>query len=82
MVLLTNARILKFAPKNLRVMWDMPLTTVAGVQAEHTGILFTSKSGREFDKSVIIQDRTSKDWFFEKVKTVVVSYNAKRRLER
>lgn len=82
MVLLTNARILKFTSKYLRVLWDMPLTNVAGVQAEHTGIQFTSKSGREYDKSVIIQDRASKDWFFEKVKAVVVSYNARRRLER
>lgn len=63
-------------------MWDLPFTKIQGVQGEHTGIRFVSKLGKEYDKFVVIQDPGSKEWFFEQVKSVVVSFNAKRRLER
>lgn len=82
MILLTNARILSFSPNGLQLQWDLPLTSVAGVQGESTGIQFTSKGSRDNDRFVPIQDKASKDWFFEKVKAVVLAFNAKRRLER
>ncbi|KAI5124698.1 hypothetical protein M0805_004304 [Coniferiporia weirii] len=81
-VLLTNASSVSFSSKDLRVHWDLSLTSVAGVQGEHTGIRFVSKAGQDHDRFVIIQDSSSKEWFFEKVKAVVMAFNARRRLER
>ncbi|EJD03959.1 vacuolar protein sorting-associated protein vps13 [Fomitiporia mediterranea MF3/22] len=81
-ILLTNARILSFSSRGLHLHWEMPLTTIAGVQGESTGIRFVSKAGHEQDRFVIIQDSGSKEWFFEQVKAVVMSFNARRRLER
>ncbi|KAH8120322.1 vacuolar protein sorting-associated protein vps13 [Phellopilus nigrolimitatus] len=81
-ILLTNGRIISFSSRELRLQWDLSLTSVAGVQGEHTGIRFASKAGRDHDKFVIIQDNGSKDWFFEEVKAVVMAFNARRRLER
>lgn len=60
----------------------MTLTSIAGVQGEQTGIRFVSKSGRDYDRFVVIQDAGSREWFFEQVKGLVLSFNARRRLER
>ena len=60
----------------------MPLTSVAGVQGEHSGIRFSSKLGKDYDKFLTIQDVGSKEWFFNQVKAVVLAFNARRRLER
>ncbi|KAL5518944.1 VPS13 [Sanghuangporus vaninii] len=81
-VLLTNVRVIQFSSRGLRLHWEMPLTGIAGVQGEQTGIRFVSKNGRDYDRFVVIQDAGSREWFFEQVKAVVLSFNARRRLER
>lgn len=82
MILLTNMRVLSFSSRGLKLQWDLPLTSVAGVKGDHNGIRFKSKAGRDHDRFVIIPNSSSKDWFFEKIRTVVLAFNAKRRLER
>lgn len=80
--LLTDSRIITFSTRDLRVQWDMPLTSVAGVQGEHEGIRFNSKLGKDYDKLLGIQDTGSREWFFNQVKDVVLAFNARKRLER
>ncbi|KAF7310912.1 hypothetical protein HMN09_00634500 [Mycena chlorophos] len=65
-VLLTTTRVLSFWSKKLRLDWELPFSQVQG-------------SGREHDKFVFIQDKSSSNWFFTQVASVVKSYNSKRR---
>ncbi|KLO14457.1 hypothetical protein SCHPADRAFT_996578 [Schizopora paradoxa] len=81
-VLLTTNRVLSFSSRKLRLMWDMPFSTVQGVTIENTGIRFVSKAGKEQDRFVYIQSQSSIEWFFNEVANVVKGYNARRRLER
>ncbi len=81
-VLLTTNRVLSFWSRKLRLMWDMPFSTVQGVTIENTGIRFVSKAGKEHDRFVYIQSQSSIEWFFNEVANVVKAYNARRRLER
>lgn len=73
---------MQFSSRDLRLQWELPLTAVAGVQGEQNGIRFASKYGKEDDKVIILQDPTSREWFFNKIKNVVNAYNARRRLTR
>jgi vacuolar protein sorting-associated protein 13A/C len=78
-VLLTSSRVLSFWSKKLKLDWELPFSQVQGVTVEDTGIRFAHKSGREHDKFVFIQDKSSQSWFFSQVATVVKSFNAKKR---
>ncbi|KAF7347835.1 hypothetical protein MVEN_01541000 [Mycena venus] len=78
-VLLTSSRVLSFWSRKLRLDWELPFSQVQGVTVEDTGIRFAHKSGREHDKFVFIQDKSSQSWFFSQVATVVKSFNAKKR---
>ncbi|KAJ7071032.1 vacuolar protein sorting-associated protein 13 [Mycena amicta] len=78
-VLLTTTRVLSFWSKKLRLDWELPFSQVQGVSVEDTGIRFAHKSGRENDKFVFIQDKTSASWFFAQVASVVKAYNSRRR---
>ncbi|KAK7064233.1 hypothetical protein R3P38DRAFT_3417731, partial [Favolaschia claudopus] len=78
-VLLTSSRVLSFWSRKLRLEWELPFTQVQGVTVEDTGIRFAHKAGREHDKFVFIQDKSSGSWFFSQVATVVKSFNAKKR---
>lgn len=73
---------MQLSSRDLRLQWELPLTSVAGVQGEQTGIRFASKHGKEDDKFIIIQDPSSREWFFDQVKSIVNAYNARRRLTR
>ncbi|KAJ7169902.1 vacuolar protein sorting-associated protein 13 [Mycena filopes] len=78
-VLLTSSRVLSFWSKKLKLDWELPFSQVQGVTVEDTGIRFAHKAGREHDKFVFIQDKSSQSWFFSQVATVVKSFNAKKR---
>lgn len=66
-VLLTDARLLSFWTKHLRLEWDLSFTQIQGVTVEDTGIRFGHKAGRAQDRFVVIPDKSSQSWFFEKV---------------
>jgi len=78
-VLLTSSRVLSFWSKKLKLEWELPFSQVQGVTVEDTGIRFAHKSGREHDKFVFIQDKSSQSWFFSQVANVVKAFNAKKR---
>ncbi|KAF7306925.1 hypothetical protein MIND_00485000 [Mycena indigotica] len=78
-VLLTTSRVLSFWSRKLRLDWELPFSQVQGVSVEDTGIRFAHKSGRESDKFVFIQDKSSSSWFFAQVANVVKTYNSRRR---
>jgi len=81
-ILLTAGRILSLRTSRLRLLWELPFSTVQGVLVEDTGIRFESKSGKEYDRFVSIEDSSTRDWFFRSVASVVKSYNSQRRIER
>lgn len=79
-VLLTDARVLSFWSKHLRLEWDLSFTQIQGVTVEDTGIRFAHKAGRENDRFVGISDKSSQSWFFEKIAGVVKTFNVRRRM--
>ncbi|KAJ7487596.1 vacuolar protein sorting-associated protein 13 [Mycena galericulata] len=78
-VLLTSSRVLSFWSKKLRLDWELPFSQVQGVTVEDTGIRFAHKAGKEHDKFVFIQDKSSQSWFFGQVATVVKAFNSRKR---
>jgi vacuolar protein sorting-associated protein 13A/C len=80
-VLLTSTRVLAFSSKRLQLAWDLPLTGVKGVTVEDTGIRFTHKAGKEFDRFVGIPDKQAQSWFFNQIASVVKTFNANRRMD-
>ncbi|KAJ7181657.1 vacuolar protein sorting-associated protein 13 [Mycena crocata] len=78
-VLLTSSRVLSFWSKRLKLDWELPFSQVQGVTVEDTGIRFAHKSGKEHDKFVFIQDKSSQSWFFGQVATVVKAFNSRKR---
>ncbi|CAK5280530.1 unnamed protein product [Mycena citricolor] len=78
-VLLTTSRVLSFWSKRLRLEWELPFSQVQGVTVEDTGIRFAHKQGRDQDKFVYIQDKSSQSWFFSQVASVVKAFNSKKR---
>ncbi|KAJ7492621.1 vacuolar protein sorting-associated protein 13 [Mycena latifolia] len=78
-VLLTSSRVLSFWSKKLKLDWELPFAQVQGVTVEDTGIRFAHKSGKEHDKFVFIQDKSSQSWFFGQVATVVKAFNSRKR---
>jgi len=78
-VLLTSSRVLSFWSKKLKLDWELPFSQVQGVTVEDTGIRFAHKGGREHDKFVFIQDKSSQSWFFGQVATVVKAFNSRKR---
>ncbi|KZS92954.1 vacuolar protein sorting-associated protein 13 [Sistotremastrum niveocremeum HHB9708] len=81
-VLLTASRVLCFTSSKLRLVWDLPLSRLSGVQIEDTGVRFSDRNGREYDKFVRCPDRDTQGWFFSAVAKVVKAFNAQRRIER
>ncbi|KAF9652010.1 vacuolar protein sorting-associated protein 13 [Thelephora ganbajun] len=80
-VLLTATRVVSFWSRKLTLEWDLPFTHVQGVTIEDTGIRFAHKAGREHDKFVYVPDKSSQNWFFGQIATVVKSFNAKKRMD-
>lgn len=78
-VLLTSSRVLSFWSKKLKLDWELPFAQVQGVTVEDTGIRFAHKLGKEHDKFVFIQDKSSQSWFFAQVASVVKSFNSRKR---
>ncbi|KAJ6610914.1 vacuolar protein sorting-associated protein 13 [Mycena sp. CBHHK59/15] len=78
-VLLTASRVLSFWSKKLKLDWELPFSQVQGVTVEDTGIRFAHKAGKEHDKFVFIQDKSSQSWFFGQVATVVKAFNSRKR---
>ncbi|KAJ7783787.1 vacuolar protein sorting-associated protein 13 [Mycena maculata] len=78
-VLLTSSRVLSFWSKKLKLDWELPFSQVQGVTVEDTGIRFAHKAGKEHDKFVFIQDKSSQSWFFGQVATVVKAFNSRKR---
>lgn len=80
-ILLTHSRILSFWSRKLRLDWELPFNQVQGVTVENTGIRFSHKSGKEFNRFAFIPDKTSQSWFFNQVASVVKNYNARKRMD-
>jgi len=80
-ILLTSSRVLSFWSKKLRLDWELPFNQVEGVTAENTGIRFSHKGGKEFDKFAVIPDKVSQNWFFNQVASVVKAFNTRRRMD-
>jgi vacuolar protein sorting-associated protein 13A/C len=80
-VLLTNTRVLSIWSKKLRLDWELPFTQVQGVNVEDTGVRFTHKAGKAYDKFILIPDKSSHSWFFGQVAHVVKSFNARKRMD-
>ena len=80
-VLLTTSKVLSFWSNKLRLEWELPFTSVQGVTIEDTGIRFAHKSGREYDRFVIMPDKSAQTWFFGQIATVVKAFNARRRMD-
>ena len=80
MTLLTADRVLTFGTKKLRLSWDLPLTQVIRVMNEDRGIRFVHKSGKDFDKLILVEDKKSQAWFYEQIGGVVKAFNARRRM--
>jgi vacuolar protein sorting-associated protein 13A/C len=80
-VILTSTRILSIWSKRLRLDWDLPFTSVQGVTIEDSGIRFVHKAGKEHDKFLHIPDKSSQQWFFSQVSSVVKNVNVKRRMD-
>jgi len=78
-VLLTASRVLSFWSKKLKLDWELQFTQIQGVTVEDTGIRFAHKAGREHDKFVFIQDKSSQSWFFTQVASVVKAFNSRKR---
>jgi len=80
-VMLTTSRILSFWGSRLRLEWDVSFNRLQGVTIEDTGIRFSDKAGREYDRFIPVPKK-SKMWFYKEIEKVVVLYNTKRRIER
>lgn len=79
--LLTADRVLTFGTKKLRLSWDLPLTQVMRVIKEDHGIRFVHKTGKDFDKLILLDDKKSQAWFYEQIAGVVKAFNARRRMD-
>ncbi|KAI6133067.1 vacuolar protein sorting-associated protein 13 [Pisolithus croceorrhizus] len=80
-VLLTTSRVLSFTSRRLRLDWDLPFSDIQGVTTEDNGIRFSHKSGRDYDRFVLIPDKNTLAWFFGQIASVVKSFNARRRMD-
>ncbi|KAG8691548.1 hypothetical protein FRC11_001538 [Ceratobasidium sp. 423] len=80
--MLTTSRIMVFSANKLRLEWEMPFSYVQGVTTEDTGIRFSSKSGHDHDRFVLIPRSSPKKWFFHEIEKVVKNYSASKRIER
>ena len=81
-VMLTTNRILFFSVAKMRSAAEMPLKNLQSAVIEDTGIRFISKLGKEHDHFVPIADKTSQNWFFNSIASVVRAYNAQRKIDK
>lgn len=80
-VLLTTSRVLSFTSRRLRLDWDLPFSDIQGVAVEDNGVRFSHKSGRIYDRFVLIPDQDTLAWFFGQISSVVKAFNARRRMD-
>ncbi|KAI9512588.1 hypothetical protein F5148DRAFT_973480 [Russula earlei] len=79
--LLTVDRMLVFGTKKLRLNWDISLMQVQRVNNEDRGIRFVHKAGKDQDRYLILEDKSSQAWFYEQIAGVVKSFNARKRMD-